>query len=113
MKLDRYDESWKNLWRNSQKASPEDKWKWDHYIWEPILEKIWVGDTDQLTCPVCDHENVYFKHLAFRKIRSQNEERILADLWVGCERCNTQIRETVLVPDWLKETVEWTSEVKE
>lgn len=112
MKLNRYDDSWKNIWRNSKHAPGEEKWKWDHYIWKSVLDKIWVGDVDHLVCPICNQEKVYFKYLIFSEHEFKGEKKMMADLWVGCEYCNIQIRETATIPSWLKEP-EWSPKAEE
>jgi hypothetical protein len=106
MKFDRYDDGWKDIWRNSQHAPPEDKWQWDHYTWMPILEKIWEGETEHLVCPVCGRESVYFKYLAVYENEIHGRLIRHGERWVGCESCGVQIHDRARIPDWLRKP-EW------
>ena len=106
MNLNRYDDSWKDIWREAHLAPKEEKWKWDPYTWDAILEKIWGGDTHHLVCPICNQGDVYFKYLAVHEIKVDGKRQLHGERWVGCDSCNIQIHDRARLPDWLKNP-EW------
>jgi len=100
--------AWLDLWKKQTAAPQEEKWKWSWKTWRPVVEKLMEGPIEDVTCPVCGQRALRYHFVIVHRLESEEGERYVADLWIGCEACAVQHHSRGLFPEWIEpESVEW------
>lgn len=104
------------IFRKANEASPEERWKWDWKIWDPLIKQIYQGKArvQDLSCPICNQKTLYDYYLVShlkRNPENKDEPIYVGDCFIGCQSCEIQKRAYGEAPRWVKENdVTWVSE---